>query len=58
MSGPLEDALCDRGGGMITGDPTQIHSSFLSTLDLLIGAWLSQGNAERDFWPTLVDGQP
>ena len=58
MSGPLEDALCVRGGGVIIGDPTQIHSYFPSALDLLIGAWLSQGNAERDFWPTLVDGQP
>lgn len=58
MRGPLEDALWDRGGGAITGDPTQIHSSFPSALGLLDGAWLSQGNAERDFWPTLVDGQP
>lgn len=58
MRGPLEDALWDRGGGAITGDPTQIHSSFPSALGLLDGAWLSQGNAEGDFWPTLVDGQP
>ena len=58
MRCPLEDALWDRGGGAITGGPTQIHSSFPSALGLRDGAWLSQGNAERDFWPTLVDGQP